>query len=231
MFSALFIVGLLGSSAAWAATLSGTVFFKGTAPQPERIKMSTDAYCLGAEKGAPVHHQELTVNGNGTLADVFVVVKDYQGPIPPPSTEPVVFTQHVCHYSPHVFGIQVGQPLKIVNQDPTLHNVHSLAKANPIFHVGMPTKGLAVEKKFTMPERMVRIKCDVHGWMNAYAGVVEHPFFAVSGTDGSFQIANLPPGEYTLEAWQEKLGTKTEKVKVTEGGAGSKVSFTYGTGT
>jgi len=224
--SALF---LLSSSLVWAGTLTGTVHFKGHAPKPEVIRMTADAVCASETKTSPVKKQDLEVNDKGTIPNVFVVVKDFKGTPPPVPAEPILFDQTKCHYVPHVFGIRVGQGLKIVNSDPTLHNVHSITKTNPSFNVGMPTKGMMVEKKFTKPEIMVRIKCDVHGWMNAYAGVVDHPFFAVTDEAGNFSIANLPAGEYTVEAWQEKLGTKTEKVKVTD--AGGKVDFTFGSGT
>src|SRR6185295_3348805 len=114
-------------------------------------------------------------------------------------------------YLPHVVGIQVGQPLEILNSDPTLHNVHAIPKQNKEFNFGQPNKGMKTARVFDKPEIMVPFRCDVHGWMNAYAGVVAHPFFAVSTADGSFTIKGLPPGAYTLEAWHERLGTQTMK--------------------
>jgi uncharacterized protein (DUF2141 family) len=107
-----------------------------------------------------------------------------------------------------------GQSLDILNSDPTLHNIHSLPEKNEQFNLGMPVQGMKYTKKFDKPEVMIRIKCDVHGWMGAYCGVLPHPFFAVSAADGSFTIKDLPAGTYTIEAWHEKLGTQKSKVTV-----------------
>jgi Carboxypeptidase regulatory-like domain len=115
-----------------------------------------------------------------------------------------------------VMGIRINQPMLIVNSDPTLHNIHALAKANPEFNNGQPIQGMKMTHTFTAKEVMLPFKCDVHGWMNAYLGVLDHPYFAVTGTDGKFELKTLPPGTYTIEAWHEKLGTATEKVTLTE---------------
>jgi hypothetical protein len=117
-------------------------------------------------------------------------------------------------YTPHVLGLVAGQQLDIINSDETLHNIHAFPEKNEAFNLGMPVKGMKYTKKFDKPEVMVKIKCDVHGWMLAWAGVLPHPFFAVTAADGSFTIPNLPPGTYTIEAWQEKLGTQTQQVTV-----------------
>jgi plastocyanin len=132
----------------------------------------------------------------------------------PAPTEPVVLNQKGCHYTPHVFGIMVGQPLQIVNSDPTLHNIHALPKANSEFNTGQPIQGMKFDHTFTAKEVMVPFKCDVHGWMNAHAAVLDHPFFAVSSKDGKFEIKGLPAGKYTIEAWHEKLGAQTMDVEV-----------------
>ena len=110
----------------------------------------------------------------------------------------------------------MNQPLEIVNSDDTLHNVHALSVNNPQFNLGMPIKGMKMKKTFTKPEVMVKIKCEVHPWMSAYAGVVDNPFYGVTGEDGSAQIKDLPAGEYTIEAWHEKYGTQTQKITVTD---------------
>jgi len=145
-------------------------------------------------------------------------------PAQPAPAAPVVFDQKGCHYEPHVFGIQAGQPLEILNSDDALHNVHALPKNTQEFNLGMPIKGMKLTKTFTAPEVAVKIKCEVHPWMAAYAGVLDHPFYAVTGEDGSFSLKDLPPGEYVVEAWHEKYGTQTQTVKVPET---SEVSFTF----
>jgi len=213
---------------AQAANVTGKVTYKGAAVKPATIKMNADPVCVKENAGKTVTSEEMLVGSGGSLGNVFVYVKEgFKGTPPPAPTEPVTFDQHGCHYLPHVFGIRVGQPLKIVNSDPTLHNVNAQAKVNSKFNAGMPTKGQTIEKKFTKPEVLVKFKCDVHGWMNAYAGVVDHPFFAVSDKSGAFTVKDLPEGEYTLEAVHEKLGAKTAKVTVTATGTAAPVEFTF----
>ncbi len=211
--------------AAGGATLTGKVTFAGTAPAKEVIKMDADAYCKAAH-ATPVYTQEVEINQNGTLKDVFVYVKEgVTGNYPAPTT-PVELDQEGCQYHPHIFGIQAGQPLKIVNSDGTLHNIHALPKTNAEFNIGQPFKGMSTLKTFEKPEMPVRFKCDVHKWMGAYVGVMSHPFFSVTNDQGTFEIKNLPPGTYTIEAWQEKYGPQTQTVTIS--GAESKtVDFSF----
>ena len=112
----------------------------------------------------------------------------------PPAATAAVIDQKGCTYHPHVFGVVAGQNIDILNSDPTLHNIHSLPEKNEAFNLGMPVQGMKYTKKFDKPEVMVQIKCDVHGWMSAYCGVVSHPFFAVTAADGTYAIKNLPRG-------------------------------------
>ncbi len=160
---------------------------------------------------------------------MFVYVKSgISGTYPPPAA-PAVIDQKGCTYHPHVFGMVAGQSLDILNSDDTLHNIHSLPEKNESFNLGMPVKGMKYTKKFDKPEVMIHIKCDVHGWMSAYCGVVPHPFFSVTAADGTYAIKNLPAGTYTIEAWHEKLGTQTQQVTV--GATESKpLAFTFKAG-
>ena len=221
------ILMIVSGGVALAANVTGKVTFTGTAPKSEIIKMNADAVCAKQNEGKKVLKNEVVVNANGTLANVFVYVKEglKKESIPAAVGDPVTFDQNGCMYAPHVVGVRVGQKLKIVNSDPTMHNVHTLSKTNPQFNSAMPTKGQVIEKEFKKAEFPVKVKCDVHGWMMVYVGVMDHPFFAVTDSSGNFTINNLPPGEYTFEAWHEKLGTKTAKMTVTEGGAGPSFSF------
>jgi hypothetical protein len=125
-----------------------------------------------------------------------------------------------------VTGVQVGQPVEIVNSDATLHNVHAVAVTNTEFNFSQPIKGHRRQQVFDKPEIMVPFKCEVHGWMRSYVGVVPHPFFAVSRADGTFEITGLPAGTYTIEAWHEQLGTQTQTVTV-DGKAGAAADFTF----
>ncbi len=216
----LLAVALLATNS-FAGNLTGKVTFKGTAPKAKALKMNADPFC--AKENSKAVDETITVNTNGTLKNVFVYVKDAKGGTP--VTTPVEFDQKGCQYHPHVIGLMVNQPLKIINSDTTLHNVHALPKKNPQFNQGMNTKGQTIDKVFKTPELAVKVKCDVHGWMQAYVNVMDHPFFATTNDKGEFTINGLPAGEYTVEAWHEKLGTKTEKVKVSD--AGGAAEFTY----
>jgi hypothetical protein len=170
--------------------------------------------------------EQVIVNSNSTLKNVFVYVKEgLAGKTFESPKEAVKFDQLGCIYHPRVFGIQVNQPLEILNSDDTLHNVHALPTASQGFNLGMPIKGMKLKKSFAKPEVMVKIKCEVHPWMSAYAGVVEHPYFGVTGDEGTAAIKELPAGEYTLEAWHEKYGAQTQKVTVTD--QDQEISFSF----
>jgi len=198
--------------------IQGSIRLEGTPPATTPLNMGADPYCKAQHAAAPAS-ESLVVGAGGALRHVFVYVKAglpagqaYAAP-----SEPVVLDQVGCQYRPHVFGIMVGQPLRIQNSDGTLHNVHSLSRNTRAFNVGLPDKGQHVMRSFSAEEIMVRIKCDVHPWMECWAGVLPHPFFAVSGDGGAFAIEDVPPGTYTLEAWHEKLGAQTQSVTVETG--------------
>lgn len=227
-FVGLFITAFaISQGTAHAATIATKAMFIGQAPAVETIKADADPTC------AMMHPQGISgdaviVNANGTLKNVFVYVKEgLAGKTFEAPKTPVTFDQNGCMYSPKVFGIQVNQPLEIVNSDNTLHNVHALPANSQQFNLGMPIKGMKLKKTFSKPEVMVKIKCEVHPWMSAWAGVLDHPFFGVTGDDGSAQIANLPPGQYVVEAWHEKYGTQTQNVTVGAEGGTQEISFEF----
>ncbi len=210
---------LLFLPAVFAGTVTGKASFTGQAPAPQKIGMDADPTCASLHK-EPVYTEDVVVNANGTLKNVFVYVKEgLEGKTFPPPAQPVVMDQKGCHYDPHVFGIQVNQPLEILNSDATLHNVHGMPKESKEFNLGMPIQGMKLNRKFEKPEIMVKFKCDVHPWMSAYAGVLTHPFFSVTNEEGAFEIKDLPAGSYTLEAWHEKYGVQTQQVTVDEAGS------------
>ncbi len=230
-FAALFAIATIAltSGPAVAGAISGKVTFAGDPPQRRQVKMSADPKCEAANPEGRLG-DVFVVNEGGAFQNVFVYIKEG---LPEqkwdPPAEPAVIDQHGCMYTPHVLGVMVGQTIEIRNSDPTLHNVHALPKNSRQFNNAMPMKGMTIKKKFTAPEIMVRLKCDVHPWMSAYVGVLDHPFFAVTGPDGTFEIKNVPPGTYTIEAWHEKAGTKTAQVTVAQDGTAT-VDFVFGEG-
>ena len=212
------------SVASAESKVSGKVSFEGTPPKRRKIRMDADPVCAASHDDA-VLGEEVVVGDDGGLQNVFVYVPDVKGDFPPPS-DPAVIDQKGCHYEPHVVGVQVGQPVQILNSDKTLHNVHGMPKVNPGFNFAMPKFVKKKDHQFDSVETMVAVKCDVHPWMSSYIGVVSNPFFAVTGPDGTFEIDGLPPGDYTIQAWQEKLGTQEAKVSVAADGT-STVDFTF----
>ena len=208
---------------ATAGAIAGKVTFMGTPPPAETISMSSDPRCMNP--GAKT--EAVMVSGDGSLQNVFVYVKDGLGSLKfPVPAAPLVLDQKGCQYRPHVFGIQVGQTIEILNSDPTLHNIHAWPMANQEFNKGQALQGMKDTHVFSTREVMVPFRCDVHRWMNSFVGVLDHPFFAVTGADGAFSLKGLPPGTYTVEAWHEKFGTKTASVTI--GAKESKdVAFTF----
>jgi Carboxypeptidase regulatory-like domain len=201
------------AGATGSASITGKIVFEGAVPAAEKFKMSADAFCAKSHPG-DVSREDIAIGKDKGLANVFVYVKSgINGTYPAPAAAATI-DQRGCTYHPHVFGMVAGQSLEILNSDDTLHNIHSLPEKNEAFNLGMPVKGMKYTKKFDQPEVMIRIKCDVHGWMSAYCGVLSHPFFAVTAADGTYTIKDLPAGTYTIEAWHEKLGTQTQQITV-----------------
>ncbi len=192
---------------ATAASVSGTVSLAGTAPKAAKIDMSQDPACKGSNTA------ETVVADSGKLANVFVYVKEGFGSrtfdVP---HDAVTIDQSGCKYHPHVLGVMAGQTLKIVNSDPTTHNIHPTPADNREWNESQPPQSPALEKTFAREEIMLPVKCNQHPWMKMYVNVVKTPFYAVTGPDGKFEIKGLPPGDYTLAFVQEKMGTQEQKV-------------------
>ena len=201
--------------AARAGNVTGRVTFEGAPPANPVVRVASDPACMQENDGA-VTIENYRVRDGG-LDNVFIYVKDglgnYQFDAPAGA---VKLDQRGCQYTPYVLGVRVGQPIEISNSDATMHNVHALPEVNREFNFGQLKKGQTDLRTFTAPEVMVRVKCDVHGWMNAYVGVIEHPYFAVTTDGGKFELKGLPAGTYTVEAWHAKAGTRTQQVTVGE---------------
>ena len=206
-------------------SVTGKVTFSGEAPPPDQIDMSSVKECAQQHPDG-AFTESLVVSENNAIKNVMVRVSaglaEGSYPVPPPAK----LDQKGCQYVPHVTGVMTGQPLLISNSDPFLHNVNGQAQQNPAFNFGQPNidPGRKIDP-MKVPE-VFRVKCDVHPWMSAYVHVMDHPFFAVTGDDGTFTLAGLPPGTYTLTAWHETLGEKTAEVKV-EAGRPATTEFTF----
>jgi plastocyanin len=199
---------------ATVATLTGKVNFQGAKPKLARLMMDQDPVCMQKHSG-PVYAEDGMVNDNGTLPNAFVYVKAgaEKYTFAPPA-EPVELDQDGCMYKPHVVGIMVGQTLNILTKDPTTHNIHPMPQNNREWNVSQAPNAAPIQQKFARPEIMIPVKCNQHPWMKAYIGVTAHPFYAVTGNDGTFTIKGLPPGDYTIEAWTATFGTQEQKVTV-----------------
>lgn len=204
---------------ATAGAISGRVVLEGTPPKAQTIRVDGDKTCATLVPGAQRQTETWVVGDNGGLANVFVYVKTgLEGRSFTVPNEPVILDQQKCWYTPRVVGVRVGQPFKVMNSDPLLHNVRAQAEVNQAFNQGQPVQGVSYTHTFSTEEVMVPMKCDVHAWMNAWVGVVNHPYFAVTGPTGEFSLPNLPPGTYAVEAWHEAGGTTSGTVTVSAKG-------------
>ncbi len=194
--------------------VTGTVRFEGMPPAAEVVDMTGDDYCVEAHGGESPSVSSVRVGASGGLADVAVYVTEgVRGEYETPGEE-VLLDQSGCMYDPLVLPLQAGQTLVIRNSDATLHNVHAFPEVNRGFNIGQPLKGLESRKVFADPELPIRVACDIHGWMETTVLVLDHPFWATTGEDGGFSLADLPPGDYVVEARHPTLGTQTQRVTV-----------------
>jgi predicted small lipoprotein YifL len=206
--------------------ITGKVSFEGQKPDLPVIHMDQDPVCV-SKHSAAVHVEDGEVNNDGTLPNVFVYVKEgaekYAFPTP---TQSVTLDQDGCMYKPHVLGIMAGQDLHIITTDATTHNIHPMPMNNKEWNESQPPGAAPIDKNFAHPEIMIPVKCNQHPWMKAYVGVMKNPFFAVTGSDGTFTIKGVPPGNYTLEAWTATFGTQDQKLTIAPK-ATETVNFTF----
>lgn len=208
------------------ATIQGVVRAPASAAKARRVQMNADPTCASAYKEPPVDH--LVRVNDGMLEGAVVFVKE--GPIGSghaTRSDTVVLDQVGCLYTPRVVGLQVGQALEVRNSDATLHNVNATATKAGRFNAAMPMKGQKITKRFNAPEVFVRMKCDVHPWMEAHVAVFDHPFFAVTGADGKFSIGGLPAGSYTIGIAHPSVGQLEQTLKISEDAA-AEVDVTLG---
>jgi hypothetical protein len=221
------LVGRLeaGGAQGGRGTIKGHVKLTGKLPGNPVIRMAADPMCARMNAGKRVIQMIVAASIDGSLANTFVHLEGTFPQTPVPST-PVTIDQSGCVYSPRVVGVRIGQVLQLKNSDALLHNVHGISAHDNTFNVGQPMAGMVFQYKPKAEDIMLRLKCDIHSWMYAYAGVVPHPYFAVSDDKGTFQIDNVPAGTHKILTWHERYGALTQTVKVTAG-ATATVEFAY----
>jgi plastocyanin len=206
----------VAASARAAGSITGSVKLAGKAPEPKVVDPKSDPYCV---KQAAIKDEEVVAGPAGELKNVVVRITKGAAPPKTPPAANAVIEQTGCAYVPHVLVVQAGQTVEIRNSDVTFHSIHTYKGTSSLFNLpqvqGMPP----YFKKFATAGDVIKLRCDIHKWMAASIVVAGNPFFAVTGADGRFTIADVPPGKYTVEIWHERLGTKTQALTVTDGKA------------
>ncbi|MEO6436147.1 MAG: hypothetical protein ABIP55_10350 [Tepidisphaeraceae bacterium] len=224
------VLALAAFTSVASADITGKVTLEGKAPEQKEIDMSGVKECA-ALHADPITEQAIVADDKGNLANVIVAIKKAEGQDLPgdPPAEPATLDQKGCMYEPHVLVMMAGQEFIVRNDDPFLHNVHSLATVNPAFNFGQPNKDEGKKVDPLKAEEYFPVKCDVHPWMRAYVGVFEHPYFAVTKEDGTFAIKAdaLPDGEYTLTFWHEKLATEPVETKINVAGGKAEANHAF----
>ena len=199
-----------GFASAAGGTISGTVKYDGTAPAPKKVEVTKDKEVCGLHQ----HFEEnLIVDGSGGIANAVVIVKGAKGEMKPGD---VTFDQKGCDYVPHVLAFEAGSTVNIVNSDGILHNIHTYSEKNPSFNMAQPKFKKVIKQTVAQPE-VIKVTCDAHGWMHGWWVATDTPYFAVTDDKGNYSISGVPPGDYTVEVWQEKLGTQDQKASVKDG--------------
>jgi plastocyanin len=212
---------------ATAGDITGKIVLKGTPPAEKAITpLKNDPNCGKLVTGTPMTEFYVVGDGGG-LRDVVVVLVGAEGKSTGASAAPLLIDQKGCEYQPYVAAVQTGQKIVVKNSDPVLHNVHATptVAGNQEENLAQMPGGANLEFSFAKPEEFLRFKCDVHPWMFSYLTVVDHPYFAVTGKDGVYKIANVPPGKYTLKAMHRKAGEVSQEIEVTDAGASADLAI------
>ncbi|MEO8880524.1 MAG: carboxypeptidase regulatory-like domain-containing protein [Gemmatimonadaceae bacterium] len=202
-------------------TVAGKVTFTGTAPRMKPIDMAKEPSCA-KQHATPVMNESVVTGAGNTLGDVVVYISAGAAPSTPPGTA-ATFEQKGCQYLPHVLALEAGQKLEVKNDDQTSHNIHPMSKLNPEWNKSQPPGAPPIEVVYSKPE-FIPVKCNVHPWMHGYFAVLNTSHSAVTPADGSYSLSGLPPGKYTVTAWQERFGTQSQEVTIT-GNETAKLDF------
>jgi plastocyanin len=216
----------LTGAAAGGGTIKGRVRLQAKPRANPLIRMGMDPKCADLNRGQRRAQELVVVGADGGLANAFVKLQGAVAGAPPVPAAPVSLDQRGCIYTPRVLGARVGQTLQIRNSDEVLHNLHSLSPKANTFNVSQPKAGMVYEVKLKDEDAMLRLKCDIHSWMTAFIGVVNHPYFAVSGANGEFEIRDVPAGSHAMRVWHEEYGELTQTVRVAAG-ATATIDFNY----
>lgn len=206
-------------------TIKGHVRLNGKPPGNVVIRMGMDPMCVKMNAGKRVVQETVAAAVDGSLANVFVTVAGKFAPAPVP-TSAVLIDQRGCVYTPRVVGLRLGQTLQVNNSDTLLHNVHALSARSNGFNASQPKAGVVLQQVPKEEEIMLRLKCDIHSWMTAYIGVVAHPYFAVTGSTGTFEIPDVPVGTREVQFWHEQYGVLSKRVEV-KAGATTTIDLAY----
>jgi plastocyanin len=208
------------------AKLTGKVTLSGAMSRPKPYDLSKEPACARMHAANPLFPETLVLGPGNSVRNVVVYISagaPYPGPVP---STPVLFDQQGCQYTTHVLAFRAGQEVKISNSDPFAHNIHPLAKVNREWNklqpAGTPPFAYSYEN-----EEFIPVKCNIHPWMQGYFAVLRTPYFAVTGDDGSFSLGDLPPGRYTITAWHETLGTRSQEIEINSSGEPQTLNFTY----
>ncbi len=208
------------------ATVAGKVTYDGPLPAKKRISMDAEAECQKLHP-EPVYEASLVVGADHALANAFVYIKSgLEGKTFPPPTTAVELNQQGCQFAPRIVGLRKLQTISVKNSDPVSHNIHPMPVNNREWNQQQSPGTPNLTRRFGFPEVMIPVKCNVHAWMRSYIAVLEHPYFAVTGPDGSYRFENLPPGQYVVGVWHEKLGELTQALTVAPKSSGQ-LSFLY----
>jgi len=191
-------------------TISGIVMLAGPAPGPVQLEVSKDKDVCGVK---PLYDQSLVVGSNGGIANAVVTLADIQKGEPLTPLQDVKFDQKGCEYIPHVIAFPAGSTIEIINSDGILHNIHTESTINPVVDMAQPGFKKTIEVTIADPE-VIKVGCDAHNWMEGWWYATANPYYAITGPDGKYTIKNVPPGSYTVEVWQEKLGVAKQPVIV-----------------
>jgi plastocyanin len=216
--TALVWAGSTPVTAQGAGSIVGEVKYSGTPPSPKTLKVNKDTQVCGGDKPS----EELVVGANKGIKNAVVSLAGGKGPAPRPAQKPA-FDQKGCQFVPHVLVVPAGGEVDILNSDGILHNIHTFSSANAAINKAQPKFKKVMTEKFDKPE-IVKVQCDVHGWMQGWIVVAGHAHYAVSDGSGAFKLDNVPPGKHKVEVWHESLGKLSQEVEV-KAGAPTKVTF------